>query len=215
MHMNVCIYSYHAWPPRCLLMPQGDSGRLSQHQPAEPPVWLPNDCRAAAGGGAAGGGGGGRPQPVLRASQVHGAGCRAPRQAGLHCSLCYCKYSRAHLTAFGRTPCCCCRVLPEPPALTVPPEAAAGLAWHPRALYAKYDAWQLARRAKRLFQSIAPRVGGWGTVRRGVAACWKGGCKLVGRPPELGSHTAHPSSSNSSPAMHLCCPALPAPGPWL
>lgn len=50
-------------------------------------------------------------------------------------------------------------MLPEPPPLHVPPEAAAGLAWHPRALWAKYDAWQLARRAKRLFQSIAPQVG--------------------------------------------------------
>ncbi len=57
----------------------------------------------------------------------------------------------------------CRRVLPEPPPLPVPPEAAAGLAWHPRALYAKYDAWQLARRAKRLFQSIAPQVGWAGT----------------------------------------------------
>ncbi|PRW58559.1 cereblon isoform X2 isoform B [Chlorella sorokiniana] len=53
------------------------------------------------------------------------------------------------------------RVLPEPPPLAVPPEAAAGLAWHPRALYAKYDAWQLARRAKRLFQSIAPQARGF------------------------------------------------------
>ena len=96
----------------------------------------------------------------------------------------------------------------------MPPEAAAGLAWHPRALYAKYDAWQLARRAKRLFQSIAPQVGGWGTVRRGVATGWQGGCKLVGRRPELGSHTVDPSSGNSSPAVHLCCPALSAPGPW-
>ncbi|KAL4443928.1 hypothetical protein ABPG75_011665 [Micractinium tetrahymenae] len=50
------------------------------------------------------------------------------------------------------------RVLPEPPLLRVPREAAAGLAWHPPALYAGYDAWRLARRAKRLFHSIAPQA---------------------------------------------------------
>lgn len=50
------------------------------------------------------------------------------------------------------------RVLPEPPLLRVPREAAAGLAWHPPTVYSGYDAWRLARRAKRLFHSIAPRV---------------------------------------------------------
>lgn len=42
--------------------------------------------------------------------------------------------------------------------LRVPREAAAGLAWHPPVLYSVYDAWRLARRAKRLFHSIAPQV---------------------------------------------------------
>lgn len=50
------------------------------------------------------------------------------------------------------------RVLPEPPLLRVPREAAAGLAWHPPTVYSGYDAWRLARRAKRLFHSIAPRA---------------------------------------------------------
>ncbi|KAL4426161.1 hypothetical protein ABPG77_007443 [Micractinium sp. CCAP 211/92] len=50
------------------------------------------------------------------------------------------------------------RVLPEPPMLRVPREAAAGLAWHPPVLYSAYDAWRLARRAKRLFHSIAPQA---------------------------------------------------------
>ena len=50
------------------------------------------------------------------------------------------------------------RVLPEPPQLHVPREAAAGLAWHPPALYARYDAWRLARRARKLFHAIAPQV---------------------------------------------------------
>ncbi|EFN59238.1 hypothetical protein CHLNCDRAFT_138225 [Chlorella variabilis] len=50
------------------------------------------------------------------------------------------------------------RVLPEPPPLPVPAEAQAGVAWHPRALYATFDAWQLAKRARRLFHSIAPQA---------------------------------------------------------
>ena len=50
------------------------------------------------------------------------------------------------------------RVLPEPLLLAVPPEARAGMAWHLPRLYDSYDPWQLAKRARKLFHSIAPQA---------------------------------------------------------
>ena len=145
--------------------------------------------RPAACGGAARSSGGGQPQPVVSTSQVGQRACTRPRVNMLavqHCwpqgSTVYVRASgmigpQPHSLAIPR----CRRVLPEPAPVPVPPEAAAGLAWHPRALYAKYDAWQLARRAKRLFQSIAPQVGwaavqGWFEVVQTVAL-WQAGLK--------------------------------------
>ena len=76
---------------------------------------------------------------------------------------------------------CVRRVLPEPPPLRVPREATEGVAWHPRALYGRFDAWQLARRARRLFHSIAPQV-----VPRG-----RGALARV-HAPTLPPHAPHP-----------------------
>ncbi|KAL4853631.1 Phospholipase A I [Chlorella vulgaris] len=50
------------------------------------------------------------------------------------------------------------KVLPEPGPLAVPLEARAGVAWHPPGIYALYDSWRLAKRARRLFHSIAPQA---------------------------------------------------------
>ena len=90
------------------------------------------------------------------------------------------------------------RVLPEPLLLAVPPEARAGMAWHVPRLDESYDPWQLAKRAKKLFHSIAPQV-------RRVVGCFPARSQRcsTGMQPALTNRTDGTLASSMCPGASI------------